>query len=345
MKLLVLFLILSVLVIPASALELTAPEAPASARSWMPENTGSFAQGLSELAAKALNSIVPELREAARVSTGIVCTALLVSLVSTASEPVRKAAGLAGAVSVGVLLLSNADSMVSLAVDTLRELGDYGKLLLGVMTAALAAQGGITASAALYTGTAVFLALLQSAINHILVPGIWLLITLGIGRQVTREPMLKGLSDMLKGCLVWCLKLFLMVFTTYLSLTGVVSGTADVAAMKAAKVGMSTFVPVVGGVLADASEAVLVSAALMKNAAGIYGIFAVLAIFLQPFLRIGALYLMLKLTGAACAAFAPEPVTGTLEVFSSAMGLLLGMTAAGCTMVLISTVCFMKGAM
>jgi stage III sporulation protein AE len=235
--------------------------------------------------------------------------------------------------------------MVTLAVQTLQELADYGKLLLGVMTAALAAQGGITASAALYTGTAVFLALLQSAINHFLVPGIWLLIALGIGKQITREAMLKSLFDTVKGCLVWCLKLLMMIFTTYLSLTGVVSGTADAAAMKAAKVGMSTFVPVVGGVLADASEAVLVSASLMKNAAGVYGIFAVLAIFLQPFIRIGAHYLILKLTGAACATFAPRAITGILEVFSAAMGLLLGMTAAGCTMVLISTVCFMKGAM
>ena len=40
----------------------------------------------------------------------------------------------------------------------------------------------------------------------------------------------------------------------------------------------------------------------MKNAAGIYGILAAGAIFLEPFLKIAAHYLSLKVTGSLCAA-------------------------------------------
>ena len=68
-----------------------------------------------------------------------------------------------------------------------------------------------------------------------------------------------------------------------------------------------------------------------------------LAIFLHPFLRIGMHYLILKLTGAVCAGFGCKEITGTVDAFTSAMGLLLGMTACGCVLVLISTVCFLKG--
>lgn len=137
--------------------------------------------------------------------------------------------------------------------------------------------------------------------------------------------------------------MLLIIFTTYLSLTRVVSGTTDAAALKATKVGMSSFIPVVGGILSDASEAVLVSAGLLKNAAGIYGILAVLALFLHPFLQIGLHYLILKLTAAICSVFGTSRMTGIIECFSTAMGLLLAMTGAACVMVLISTVCFMKG--
>lgn len=343
MKILVLFLCLPFLAVPASALEIQAPSVPEAGQEWMPENTQSFGEGLRELISKAASDLRPDLQEAARVSLGILAAVLMTSMVSAVSNSGKKAAETGGAVAIAALLLLSADSMIALASDTVREIGEYGKLLLPVMTAAMAAQGGVSGSAALYAGTALFLSVLQSVLGNLLVPGIYLFLALSTGSSATGEDMLKKAADLLKSVLSWCLKILLIVFTTYLSLTGVVSGTTDAAALKAAKVGMSSFIPVVGGVLSDASEAVLVSAGLMKNAAGIYGILAVLALFLHPFLQIGIHYLILKLTGAICAVFGSGRITGIIDAFSTAMGLLLAMTAAACIMVLISTVCFMKG--
>lgn len=343
MRLLAFLLCLSFLTVPASALEIEAPQVPESGRDWMPENTTSLAEGLAELLQTALSSLRPDLQEAARVSFGILAAVLMVSVLQTFSSSVKRASETAGTVSIAALLLLSTNSMVRLASETVLQIENYGKLLLPVMTAAMAAQGGVTGSAALYGGTAMFTALLQSVMGNLLVPGIYLYLALSAGSSATGEDLLKKVGDLLKGVLSWLLKILLMVFTTYLGLTGVVSGTTDAAALKAAKVTMSSFIPVVGGVLSDASEAVLVSAGLMKNAAGIYGILAVLALFLHPFLQIGIHYLILKLTGAVCAVFGSSRVTGIIDAFSTALGLLLGMTAASCIMVLISTVCFMKG--
>lgn len=343
MRILAVIICLSFLAVPASALEIEAPSVPEAGRAWMPENTQSFTEGFRELLRSTVSSLRPDLQEASRVSLGIVAAVLMTSILSSVSSSVRKAAETAGTVAIAALLLLSTNSMITLASDTVREIGAYGKLLLPVMTAAMAAQGGVSGSAALYAGTALFLSVLQSVLGNLLVPGIYLFLALSTGSSATGEDLLKKGADLLKSALSWCLKILLMVFTTYLSLTGVVSGTTDAAALKAAKVSMSSFIPVVGGVLSDASEAVLVSAGLMKNAAGIYGILAVLALFLHPFLQIGIHYLILKLTGAICAVFGGGRVTGIIDAFSTAMGLLLGMTAAACIMVLISTVCFMKG--
>ena len=127
------------------------------------------------------------------------------------------------------------------------------------------------------------------------------------------------------------------------SLTGVVSGTTDALTLKATKMTISSVVPVVGGILSDASEAVLISTAVMKNAAGIYGILAVLSVFLSPFLRIGSHYIVFKVTAALCGIYGPKQATELIDDFSAAMGFLLAMTGAVCLMLLISTVCFMRG--
>lgn len=329
--------------LPAAALELEAPAVPEPGREWMPSSTDSFSIGLAELMKKALGALRPDLQEACRISLGIFAAVLMVSVLQSCSVPIRRVSETAAIAASASMLLMNANSMIRLASDTILEMAEYGKLLLPVMTAALAAQGSITTSGAIYAGTAMFHALLQNAMGSVLVPGVYLYLALRTGSGATGEDLLKQMADLLKNGMGWVLKILLMVFTTYLSLTRVISGTTDAAALKAAKVTMSSFIPVVGGILSDASEAVLLSAGLMKNAAGIYGILAVLALFVHPFLRLGVHYLILKFTAALCGIFGGKQICSVLDGFSTALGLLLGMTAAQCMMLLISTVCFMKG--
>ena len=147
----------------------------------------------------------------------------------------------------------------------------------------------------------------------------------------------------MRGICVWGLKTILYVYTGYISITGVVSGTTDAGVLKAAKLTISGVVPVVGSILSDASEAVLVSAAAVKNAAGIYGMAAILAVWIGPFLKIGVHYLILKGLAAVCSVFGVKSATGLVGDFASVMGILLAMTGTVCLMLLISTVCFLKG--
>lgn len=343
MKTFVVILLFFTLALPASALSLEAPTVPESAQEQMPEDTQSFSDGIQEVLKKALMTIRPDLKEACTVSLSVVASVMLVSILQTFPGSVRTTLNLAGTAVISSVLLLNTNSMIRLGSETVRQLSDYGKLLYPVMTAAVAAQGGVSSSAALYTGTAVFDAVLGSLISKILVPAVYLFLALGAAHSAVGEDMLKKMRDLIKYAVSWCLKTLLIVFTTYMSITGVVSGTTDAAALKATRVTISSVVPVVGGILSDASEAVLISAGVMKNAAGIYGILAVLALFLEPFLRIGTHYLILKATAAICSIFGGQGTTGMIEDFSTAMGMLLGMTGAMCLLVLISTVCFMKG--
>lgn len=342
-KCILVILLVLIFTVPASAAEFTAPTVPRSGAALMPEDTRSFSEGIRGLIENAVGLIRPDLQEAAKVSLSVMAAVMIVSLLQSFSGPTKQITNLCGAAAVASILLLRSDTLIHLGAETVRQISDYGKLLLPVMTAAMAAQGGLTTSTALYTGTAVFDTLLSSLISELLVPLNYLFLALAAGSSALGEEILKKMRDLVKWFMSWSLKTILTVFTTYMSITGVVSGTTDAAALKAAKVTISSVVPVVGGILSDASESVLVSAGLMKNAAGIYGILAVLAVFLEPFLRIGAHYLVLKLTAAISGIFGSRQMTELIGDFSAAMGLLLAMTGAACLLLLISTVCFMKG--
>lgn len=327
------------LAVPVSA-ELAAPEVPEAGARLMPQETRDFGQALGEILRDLLPILTPHFYAALVTGGSLAAVCLLVSLIPGEGG---RTANLVGVVAASALLLGSAGAMIRLGEQTVTDISEYQKLLLPAMTTALAAQGGATSAAALYAGSAVFNTMLSRLMVKLLIPVQYLFLAASMAGNVLESDFLKNLKDTMKGMLLWCLKTMLSLFTAYLGITGVVAGSADAAAVKAAKAAFGTLVPVVGSVLAEASEVVLVGAGVLRGAMGIYGILAILAVFLEPFCRIGIQYMILKAASAFCGLFAPKAVTTVIADFSEVMRMLLGMTGAICVLGLVSTVCFLKG--
>ena len=134
------------------------------------------------------------------------------------------------------------------------------------------------------------------------------------------------------------LTILLLIFVAYLSVSGVIAGTTDAVAIKAAKFAVSGMVPVVGGILSDAAETVLAGAGILKNSVGVVGMLAVLAICVVPFLQLGIHYLAYKFTAALTATISESRMAGLVSAIGGAFGLVLGMTGACALLLLISMV-------
>ena len=339
----ILLALLLLLAVPVSAMDITAPSAPDNVVDLMPVETESFAQGLWTVVRSAIGKFAPDVAAAASCCLALIGIVLLASIFNATPGNSKRTVRFVSTLALATILLGQANAMVNLCADTVTQISDYGKLLLPALTAALAAQGGASGATALYAGTAVFDTVLTSIIGKLLVPLVYIFLALAVANSAISEDLLKKIRDFVKWLITWSLKTMLYIFTGYLSITGVITGTADAAAVKAAKLTISGAVPVVGGILSDASEAVIVGAGVMKNAVGMYGLLAVLALFITPFLQIGVQYLLLKLTAVLCGVFGVKEASALVEDFSSAMGLLLGMTGTISFLMLISTICFMKG--
>ena len=343
MRVFLVLLLLVGLAMPVYAAEITAPPVTGEAQDLMPQGMPGFGEGLWDIVKTAVKSLRPDLADSCRLCVSVVGITMLISILNSFSEKTADAVNLAGILAIGTLLLSSAHTLISAAAETVEQISSYGKLLLPVMTAAVAAQGGTVSSAALYTGTAFFDALLGTMISAILVPMVYVFLSLVIGNCAIGEGFLKQLRDFLKWLISWSMKTVLYVFTGYMSISSVITGGTDKTALKAAKLTISGVVPVVGGIMSDASETILVGAGVVKNATGVYGILAVIAILVLPFLRVGILYLLLKVTAAICGVFSSGKINDLIQGFSEAMGFLMGMTGTVSLLLLISIVCFLKG--
>lgn len=149
---------------------------------------------------------------------------------------------------------------------------------------------------------------------------------------------LKRVAGLLKWGVTSALTTIMLAFVGYLTVSGVIAGSADAVAIKAAKFAVSGMVPVVGGILSDAAETVLAGAGLLKNSVGVFGMLAVLSMCVIPFLQLGVHYLAYKLTAALSATVAEGRVAGLIDNIGGAFGLVLGMTGACALLLLVSMI-------
>lgn len=309
----------------------------------LPSQDMDFGEGLQDVLSEAVGQARSSFGRAAAACGAMMAVSLLCGILSgeSGAAPVVHLAGVAG---MTALFTGQVNALLSLGTSTIADISEYSKILLPVLASAMTAAGQPSSSAALYLGTAVFDTLLVTLIRKVLVPVVYVFLALAIGNAAVGNDLLKRMKDFAKGAVSWALRIILYTFTGYMTITGVMSGKADASAVKAAKLAISTAVPVVGGLLSDASEAVVLGAEVVRASAGLFGALAVLGICAAPFLRLGMQYLMVKGTAALCAVTGIKSQADLLDDFSQSLGMVLAMTGTCCLMQLISVVCLMKGA-
>lgn len=293
-------------------------------------------EGLSSIFRDALEELGQFVRRSARTGVRLLAVVLLCGLSEGLSSGKSAAAvtKMAGALAVTALSVSSMETMIGLGRETIGKMTAFSDLLLPVMAALTAATGHVTAAAARQGVTMMFTQLLVDGIDRLLIPLIYAYVAACCAYAALGNEGLKKVSAMLKGTVTFILTAELLAFVGYLTMSGAISGSADAAAVKAVKQAITRAIPVVGGILSDAAESVLVGAGVLKGTVGAAGLLAVLAICIGPFLQLALHYLTYKLAAALTGTVADPRLSGLLDSIGGAFGLVLGMTGA-CAMLLL----------
>ena len=266
----------------------------------------------------------------------------IAALICGAAEGVADGAGdtaarwvpYCGVLAIAALATGDLRALIGLGAETVDELGTLSKLLLPALAASMAAGGFVSTASVWQVTTLMVCDLLSDAISRVLLPLVYCYIAAAAAGAVLGESRLDLLADGLKNLLSAGLKLTVAAFTGYLAVAGVLTGSADRTAVKAAKVVISGAVPVVGGVLSDAAESVLAAAGTLRGTVGVLGIFAILAVCLTPLLRLGVQFLLYKLAAFAAGLMGTKALGDFLDRLGEAFALVFAMTAA-CALVLL----------
>ncbi len=191
---------------------------------------------------------------------------------------------------------------------TMGSMEGLGDVLFPAVSMATAASGTPAAAGVKYGITILFSDFLIRLIRRLLIPLCYAYVAAGVAWAALGNEGLKRVGGLLKWLITVILSAVLLVFIGYLNLSGVISDTA---------------------------ETLLAGASILRNAAGVFGMLAVLGICMAPFLNLGLHYLLYKCTAAlAATASGDGRVTGLIDQLSTAFGLILAMTGS-CAVLLI----------
>lgn len=294
--------------------------------------------GLSNLFQDAWSNLGDLLRRSAVTAGKLLAIAALCALARGAGEDNLQAVEITGALAITALTVSDMGAMIGLGRDTIGKMNIFSDVLLPVMAVLTAATGQATGAAVRQGATMLFVQLLLSLVDGVLIPLIYAYMAVCCAQAAVDSPGLGKIAALLKGAAQSLLTGVLLAFVGYLTASGAIAGTADAAAIKAAKLAMGRMIPVVGGILADAAESVLAGAGILKGTVGAAGLLVVLAICITPFLRLGLHYLTYKVAAALTATIASPRLSQLVDSIGSAFGLVLGMTGACALLLLFSLV-------
>ena len=311
---------------------------------WMPDVDLSAGLDLDGSIDQILDTGSAELggviRKALRSGALLLAVVLFCSLaegMGAGQGPVNGVA-LVGALAVTAIATADANSLIGMGREAIEHMDSFSKLLLPAVTAAASAAGSPSGAVARQLATMLFSDLLITLINRVLLPLVYTYIAACVAWAAVGNEGLKRVAATLKWAVTTVLTGTLILFVTYLTISGVIAGTTDALTVKAAKFTMSSMVPVVGGILSDAAETVLAGAGVLKNTVGVFGMLVVIGICLVPFLQLGFHYLTYKVSSALSAALSGSRVAALIDQIGGAFGLILGMTGACALLLLISMI-------
>lgn len=292
--------------------------------------------------------LLDKLREAVRECASPAATLLAIAFLSALAAgiaPEPKTAELihtAAAAAAALSMIAGIDSLASRALEAIEQLADYSRAALPAVFTAAAATGAVVTASARYAAVCLSLDVLMAVTKRLTLPLIYSFFAVSISSGVFPHPFLRAAGKLLKRLATMVMTGLTTAFTAYIGVTGLVTGSADAAAVKTAKSVISGALPVVGGILSDAASAVLSAASLIKNSAGAFALVSVCALCAAPFALLSIRMLLFQVAAAVAEAVPGGRLAALLGDLSAGMAMLLGLVGSFGVMLFFSVLAAIK---
>jgi len=297
-------------------------------------------QGMKTIAAQAVDLLREGMKAPLKGMAVLLGIVLLCALAEdlfrvSGSGGTMEAVTLAGALAITLVSVGDMDLLMGKSIETIDSLHALSTSLLPVLSAAIAAGGGVISAGVRQVAGVLFADVLITLIHQLLLPMVYIQVAAAAADAMFPRQSLRAIARLVSKLSTWVLTGIVAAYTGYLTLVGAFSASADRLTLQLTRSAMGA-VPVVGGIISDAAGAVLAGADMLKNTIGAVGMLAVLAVCLVPFIELAMQYLLYKVAAILAGTMGSSKLTELIDALAGAFGVILGMTGTCALLVLIS---------
>jgi len=258
------------------------------------------------------------------------------------NESVSKIAYFAEFALILTILLKNFSEIIIEMKKSLENLLSFSNTLIPLLSTLLIASGHISASSILEPLLILLVTFACNFIKNAVIPLILISTAVGIISNISDEVQLHRFSKFLKKGAIWVLTCILSLIISIASLESNLSANVNGVTKKASKTIISSAIPVVGNILANAIETITGYGNIIKNATGVIGIIVVLAICIKPISKLATYTIFYSLVSSLIEPITDKKIVGTFDVIIGSFKVFLGCMFATAVMSIIGLAIVIK---
>lgn len=214
--------------------------------------------------------------------------------------------------------------------------------LLPTMASLYAFGGNAAAGAASVSGLTIFIAILSLICTKIIMPLLQTAFALALSGAIPGSINLTPVNNLVKNTATTVMAFIFTLLGFVLYIQTIIAAAGDNFVSRSVRFASGVFVPVIGGILGDASRTVIASASVIKGTVGAAGIVTILSIVLPPLILTVLHKLMLLVCAIAAKALGCERESALLYDLGGVLSVLLALVIGAGSVCIIGMALFIK---
>ena len=162
-------------------------------------------------------------------------------------------------------------------------------------------------------------------------------LAVSVSCSVSGRLKMNGFSEMPGRFIRWFLGIVMALYSAVLTMQAAIARAGDTVASRAAKMTLSSLIPLIGSAVSDAYQTIRGSMDLLRSGAGVFVILAVIVAFLPVVVQCVLWLVTVRLSGYAAEALGVAAPVRLLTVVGSVLSVLIALVVSAMTVFLVST--------
>ena len=272
----------------------------------------------------------------------LLIAAVELSIENSPSSGLRKSFQTLSALASSVMLFGMTEKILDGAAAYLDRICGMMNTLTPMMEGLYLAEGNLTQRAVTTEAVMIAVTLIGNFTGKILAPLTNLLFTLSCLGNVCTDVRIGGFTNGFRKLIMRLWQFGTLLFSFLLSVQSILAKSADSLAAKTARFAISSFIPMAGGVIAEAFSTLKEGTAVLRNAAGIGGMIVLLLILVPGILPLVLYKCSLSLAETAAESMSLSGIRGMLGEVHGIVDMLFGFVLYTSLMFILVLVIFTK---